>query len=45
MAKCDEMKCSEEERKECLAQYDENGKFVGTKKACCSEKAETDSKL
>ena len=45
MAKCDEMKCSEEERNACLAQYDENGKFVGTKKACCSEKAETDSKL
>lgn len=45
MAKCDEMKCSEEDRNACLAQYDENGKFVGTKKACCSEKAETDSKL
>jgi K(+)-stimulated pyrophosphate-energized sodium pump len=39
MAKCDSMKCSDEERAVCTAQYDANGKFVGGKKACCTDKS------
>jgi K(+)-stimulated pyrophosphate-energized sodium pump len=37
-AKCDSLGCSPAEKEKCIANYDENGKFIGkkdAKKACC----------
>ena len=45
-AMCDSLKCTPEEKKMCLAHYDENGKFMGgaghceKKDACCADKKE-----
>jgi K(+)-stimulated pyrophosphate-energized sodium pump len=38
---CDSLGCDSSEKAACMAQYDENGKFVGGKKACCTDKSKT----
>ena len=38
-AMCDEMGCSPEDTAMCMAQYDENGKYISkSEKACCAKK-------
>ena len=43
---CDKLGCSAEEKEWCMSQYDETGKWVGSKteKSCCKKEATTCSK-